>query len=81
MPKMHKSQEIKSAIDQERLTLYQSLTIHRPIPFRAIVARPTCPIYRLSNFTDIILKLLCKRVPSYIRDNLELLNHIPTEVE
>jgi hypothetical protein len=35
---------------------------------------------RLSHFIDIILKPLCCEVPSFIRDDLEFLNHLPTTV-
>ena len=41
---------------------------------------PTSPILRLSNFVDIILKPLCKYVPSYIRGDFDFLNHIPNRV-
>jgi hypothetical protein len=30
---------------------------------------------------DILLKLLCQLVPSYIRNDLDFLNHIPDAVE
>ena len=80
MPKIHKSLEIKSAIDQERLS-YVKASPSTDQPLRPMAARATCPTYCLSKFLDIILKPLCKHMPSYIRGDLDLLSHIPTEVE
>ena len=54
LPKMHKSQEIKSAIDKQRST-YIKVLPPTNLPFIPIVAGPTCPTHRLSNFVDIIL--------------------------
>ena len=48
---------------------------------RPIIAGPVCPTHRLSNFVDIILKPLTKYVPSFVRDDLDFLNHLPKSVE
>ena len=80
LPKIQKSQEIKSAIDQQRSTYIKALS-PTDLPFRPIVAGPTCPTHCLSNFIHIILKPFCKHILSYIRDDLDFLNHIPNEVE
>ena len=47
---------------------------------RPIVARPSSPAHRISNFVDIILKPLCKEVPSFLRDDMDFLNHMPSEI-
>ena len=47
---------------------------------RPIVAGPESPTQRLSHFIDILLQPLCPLLPSYIRDDLDFLNYIPTNV-
>ena len=80
LPRIHKSQGNASAINKQRST-YIKVLPPTDLPFRPIVAGPTCPTHRLSNFIDILLKPLCKHIPSYSRDDLDILNHIPNEVE
>ena len=41
---------------------------------------PFTSIYCYVNLIDIILKPLCKKIPSFIRDDLDFLNHIPNLV-
>ena len=48
---------------------------------RPIVAGPSSPTHRLSNFIDLILKPPCKHVPSYMRDDLDFLNQIPEQID
>ena len=76
---MHKSQTIKAAIKKQN-SEYGKLAPPPDIKIRPIVASPSSPNRRLSNILDIILKPSCKHVPSYIRDDLDFLNHIPEEV-
>ena len=47
---------------------------------RRTAAGPSSPTHRLSNYIDIILKQLCKHVPSFIRDDIDLLTQISTEI-
>ena len=49
------------------------------LKFRPIVVGPVSPTHRLSNFVDIILKPLCKHVPSYIRDDFYFLKQYTTQ--
>ena len=48
---------------------------------RPTIAGPSCPTQRLSNLLDIILKPLCTEVPSFIRDDMDFLHHIPDTVK
>ena len=48
---------------------------------RPIVAGPSSPTHRISNFVDIILKPLCKEVQSFLRDGMDFLNHMPSEID
>ncbi|CAG2193102.1 unnamed protein product [Mytilus edulis] len=41
---------------------------------------PNSVTQNLSHFIDIVLKPLCREVPSFIRDDLEFLNHLPKTV-
>lgn len=41
---------------------------------------PVCETHRLSNFLDIILKPFVKKVRSFVRDDLDFLNHLPVTV-
>lgn len=80
LPKIHKSPTIQSAI-QEQKSQYVKLPPPDDLKLRPIVAGPKSPTHRLSNCLDIILKPLCKHVPSYIRDDIDFLKYIPDEVE
>ena len=51
------------------------------LELRPIVAGPSSPTHRLSNFIDIVLKRLCEHVPSFIRDDLDFLNHLPETID
>lgn len=79
LPKIHKSAAIKAAIKEQNAE-YIKLDPPPDLKMRPIVAGPSSPTHRLSNFIDIILKPLCAKVPSYIRDDLDFLNYIPNEV-
>ena len=47
---------------------------------RTTVAGPSSPTHRLSDFIDLILKLLYILVSSYISDELHYLNQIPKQI-
>ena len=51
------------------------ITISEPkdLKLRPILGGPKCPTKRLSNFLELILKSLTKRVKNNIKDNLEFL--------
>ena len=66
---------------KEQNTKYVKVAPPTDVPFRPIVAGPSSPSHQLSNLIDIILKLLCNKIPSFIRDDLDFLNHIPNEVD
>ena len=48
---------------------------------RPIIAGPSCPTQRLSNLLDIILKPLCIEIPSFMKDDMDFLLHIPDTVK
>ena len=56
---------------------YIEILRHDDLTFRPIVGGPNNVTQRLSNFIDIILKPLCQEVPSFIRDDLDFLTHLP----
>lgn len=76
VPKIHKSNHIKTAIkDQNQANI--STTEPLDLKLLPILAGPAWPAHRLSNFVDILLKNICEKVPSYIRDSMDFLNRIP----
>lgn len=79
LPKIHKSPTIKTAVKEQNAD-YVKLSPPSDLKMRPIVAGPSSPTHRLSNFLDLILKPLCKKVPSFIRDDMDFLNHIPNEI-
>ena len=79
LPKIHESLVIKAPI-KEQNSEYVRLQPPSDLKMRPIVAGPSSPTHRLSNFLDLFLKPLCKHVPSYIRDDFDFLNHIPEKV-
>ncbi|XP_062587971.1 uncharacterized protein LOC134249655 [Saccostrea cucullata] len=80
LPKIHKSKEIQNGLEGKN-SLYIKLPRPTDLKLRPIVAGPACPTHRLSNLLDILLKPLCQLVPSYVRDDLDFLGHIPDTVE
>lgn len=79
LPKVHKS---KLILEQIKLQNSDYITLKEPedLKFRPIVAGPSCPTHRLSNLIDILLKPFITKVKSYVRDDLDFLNHIPQTV-
>ncbi|XP_029646732.1 uncharacterized protein LOC115220725 [Octopus sinensis] len=75
LPNIHKNPLICEACK-----VSTSLCINVPPPtnlkLRPIIAGPSCETHHLSNFLDILLKPLLKYVKSYIRDDLDMLNHL-----
>ena len=76
LPKIHKSTQIQSAVNLQG-TEYIKVNPPTDLKLRPIIAGPVCPTHRLSNLIDIILKPLCTYVPSFIRDDIDFLSHLP----
>ncbi|CAC5417839.1 unnamed protein product [Mytilus coruscus] len=82
LPKIHKSEEISNAVSEQN-SEYIELLRTNDLKFRPIVGGPNSVTQNLSHFIDIniiVLKPLCREVPSFIRDDLEFLNHLPRTV-
>lgn len=79
LPKIHKSISIQNAVKEQNSKFIEIL---RPtdLKFRPIVAGPESSTQRLSHFLDIVLKKLCPLIPSYIRDDMDFLKHVPENV-
>ncbi|CAG2193235.1 unnamed protein product [Mytilus edulis] len=77
--KIHKSEEISNAISEQNSEYIELLTPN-DLKCRPIVGGPNSVTQNLSHFIDIVLKPLCREVPSFIRDDLEFLNHLPKTV-
>ena len=80
LPKIHKSKEIKDAV-QAQNSDYIKLPAPKDLKMRPIVAGPSSTTHRLSNLVDKILKPLCQKVPSYIRDDLDFLTQLPRDIQ
>lgn len=80
LPKIHKSQEILEAVSRQQNSYVKAL---RPsdLKFRPIVAGPSCATNRLSHMIDILLKPYLQHTKSYIRDDMDFLNQIPSEIK
>ncbi|OOY45291.1 hypothetical protein, partial [Solemya velum gill symbiont] len=80
IPKVHKSKIIQQAVEEQN-----SDYIETPRPgdlhLRPIVAGPVCPTHRLSHFLDIILKPLSERLPSFLKDDIDFIRHLPNEID
>jgi hypothetical protein len=79
LPKIHKSKTITNAVTEQNND-YIKLEPPADLNMRPILAGPISPTHRLSNFVDLILKPLCQYVPSFIRDSMDFLNKIPTNI-
>ena len=73
LPKVHKSDIIKKAILEQK-----SEVVIVPSPsdlkIRPIIGGPTSPTSHLSKFIDTLLKPYMFKLPSYVRDSVDLLN-------
>jgi len=80
LPKIYKSKHIQEATELQNA---EYVKIYRPndLKLRPIVAGPACPTHRLSELLDILLKPLLKYIPSYIRDDMDFIQHLPREVD
>ncbi|XP_029648356.1 uncharacterized protein LOC115222314 [Octopus sinensis] len=77
--KIHKSKIINEACKQST-GKYINIQTPEDLTLRSIVAGPACETHRLSNSLDILLKPLLKYIKSFIRDDLDMLEHIPKTI-
>ena len=79
LPKIHRSQDITEAIQQQKTEV---INILNPVDLklRPIIAGPVCPTHRLSHFIDIILQPFAKEITAYVKDNFDVLRKLPKEV-
>ena len=79
LPKIHKSKIIS-----EECSKAESVCVNIQSPpdlsLRPIIAGPACETHRLSNFLDILLKPFLRYVDSFVRDDIDMLNHLPKTV-
>ena len=80
LPKVHKSKDITGIVEENPVD-YLKIKDIPEISSRPIVAGPSSPIHRLSTFLDIILRPLTDVVKSYVRDDIDFLDHLPTKVD
>ncbi|OOZ57814.1 hypothetical protein [Solemya velum gill symbiont] len=80
LPKVHKSSEIQKAVRQQNS---EHVEVYRPndLKLRPIVAGPSCATHRLSEFLDIILKPLCQKIPSFLKDDIDFIRSLPAEID
>lgn len=80
LPKVHKSKNIIDSLNNASQNVVECKN-PSDLKFRPIVAGPACPTHRLSNFIDILLRPYIKHVKSYVRDDIDFLNHLPKETD
>jgi hypothetical protein len=80
LPKVHKSSKIKNAIAVPKGEYICCLN-PADLTFRPIVGGPNSSTQRLSNLLDILLQPYCQKVPSFIKDDLDFLNHLPDRIQ
>jgi hypothetical protein len=79
LPKVHKSSEIKNAIANQK-SEYICCIDPVDLTFQPIVGGPNSSTQRLSHLLDILLQPYSKIVPSFIRDDLDFLRHLPDKI-
>ena len=79
LPKIHKCPEIINAINESN-SEYVKVENPPNLKFRPIVAGPACPTHRLSHLLDILLTPYVKHVSTFIRDDIDFLNHLPETI-
>ena len=77
-PKIHKDQDIRTAIDQQN-NAYVILPAPEHLEFRPIVAGCQSPTSRLSHLLDEILKPLTINITSYIKDTRHFLQYLDNQ--
>ncbi|GAB1598634.1 uncharacterized protein LOC115215981, partial [Argonauta hians] len=79
IPKIHKNHSITQTVRYTN-NIYVNMPFPNDLTLRPIIAGPSCETHRLSNFVDILLKHFLKHIPSYIRDDLDMLEHLPKHI-
>ncbi|CAG2208988.1 unnamed protein product [Mytilus edulis] len=79
LPKVHKSAQIQNTV-RDQNNIYVETFRPADLKLRPIIAGPESLTQRLSHFIDLVIKHLCPSIPSYIKDDMEFLNHIPVIV-
>ena len=80
LPKIHKCAIINQAC-KETNSSYIHICSPNDLKLRPIIAGPSCETHRLSNFLDILLKPFLKHIPSFVRDDIDMLNHLPHHID
>ena len=77
LPKVHKSALIKQAIIEQKAEV---INIRAPndLKIRPIIGGVTSPTSHLSELVDILLKPFMLKLPSFVRDSIDLLNQAET---
>eukprot|EP00106_Octopus_bimaculoides_P001170 XP_014768612.1 PREDICTED: uncharacterized protein LOC106868030 [Octopus bimaculoides] len=79
IPKVHKSKVISEACKKATDVIIK-IPSPKDLKLRPIIAGPVCETHHLSNFLDTLLKPFLKHITSYIRDDIDMLNHLPKTV-
>ncbi|XP_014779461.1 uncharacterized protein LOC106875729 [Octopus bimaculoides] len=79
IPKVHKSKVISEAC-KKATDVFIKILSPKNLKLRPIIAGPACETHRLSNFLDTHLKPFLNHIKSYIRDDIDMLNHLPKTV-
>ena len=80
LPKVHKSEDIKQAIELQNSELI-SIECPSDLKFRPIVAGTQSPTHRLSHLLDVILQPYLKYIKSYTKDTVDFLNKLPDSMQ
>jgi hypothetical protein len=79
LPKVHKSSEIQNAIANQK-SEYICCLCPVYLTFRLIVGEPNSFTQILRHLLDILLQPYSKIVPSFVRDDLDFLRHLPDKI-
>eukprot|EP00106_Octopus_bimaculoides_P014668 XP_014782110.1 PREDICTED: uncharacterized protein LOC106877676 [Octopus bimaculoides] len=76
LPKIHKNKSITEACKLSS-DIYINIKAPEDLKLKLIIAGTSCETHRLSNFLDILLKPFLSHIKSFIRDDLDMLKHLP----
>jgi len=74
--KIHKSKILINQIKQSSSN-YIKTNLPADLPFRGITAGVNSATSKLSEFLDILLKPICPKIPSHVRDYVDFLHKLP----
>ena len=72
--------QLRMLLKNNNLNNYVQIHAPSDLKLRPIVGGPQSVTQRLSNLLDIILKPLCDLIPSFIKDDIDFLKHLPKNV-